>query len=952
MYLKRSRLAEGLDKWEPHPRWPSEEGGDHRTRSDAHMHDDVAAGPLVTSPTLYKALGPTEPRRPDTPAPSPDSGATYHYHPETGHATYGEHPPSSQARQPMLHDHVIIAPKDNPAGSRLHGRVIGQIRGGIHVRYASGETEHLTGDQSHRGMQLGPASYHYHELPQTAHAPFLRTASAGEAGVDHHADARQWRQEMRQGPRVGMRFRDLHADPDARHPYGPVQEIVHIHASGHAVLREEDKDGNTERLSEADPHTLSRAIRHDALRPEEPNYGDRRGEHGRYREALAPISGGLMRPYERPTSRDTAHPDPPSAGYDDARHREAAGLLPGGERVHNEELRQRINRTLGGPHGLADLLDAYGHRHGDLESVPHTVAAHKNGKIEVLGSVHHLAGDGDRTEVGHFMRHLERDKKGNLMATHSSLALDDAHQGHGFALGFNDNAERHYQKWGAHAIRLHANITVGGYAWARQGWDFSNDAHRKEMWDTFKRWADAHGHTFPKRDYDRLRKSGHAWEMADYDPAGETHHVRRWDIDKKNQVDGHFHLGKAFLLQHPWNGTKDLRPGSPHQRQAQKIRDERARKNLQKALAVKEPGKRGGSYYLNGRGRLRYGRPPEAAPPPPEGDTPRPKLVPPDIKDVPHAARFGRHSPEATILHLRQILLYGDQIVRIAYRYHHYAAQVADRTITPREAARRACRMLDGGDFDRTVKALRQLGHLAEWDSHQARKRELDHNEWPKVLPRSSPFVAGAMAAGFPADAAAILGGVALRFAAWGDSGALEEDDAHNDVAKRLLTRPEAEGDIAKSQPLLVKATLGSVMAPGSRGGHVYWKNGKLRYGNPVPPSPRARAAGGLAGNPQWAAPGDTAVRIMRIGHRILYRNGDGEREWGKIISAFNEVLSVLPDNAEEYDLLHTVCVPVEKVVRVVPEGESDEEGYRVELQRPPDELQKSFELSPWPALE
>ena len=61
---------------------------------------------------------------------------------------------------------------------------------------------------------------------------------------------------------------------------------------------------------------------------------------------------------------------------------------------------------------------------------------------------------------------------------HSSLELTPGMQGQGFATRFNAHAEAGYRRAGIEQITLDANLDVGGYAWARAGYDFANEASR------------------------------------------------------------------------------------------------------------------------------------------------------------------------------------------------------------------------------------------------------------------------------------------------------------------------------------------------------------------------------------------------------------------------------------------------------------------------------------------
>lgn len=72
-------------------------------------------------------------------------------------------------------------------------------------------------------------------------------------------------------------------------------------------------------------------------------------------------------------------------------------------------------------------------------------------------------------EVAESSRELSIDGAGRLVAHHETLYVNPAHQNQGIADRFNAHAIAEYQKLGVDRIDLHAGDTVGGYAWARQG---------------------------------------------------------------------------------------------------------------------------------------------------------------------------------------------------------------------------------------------------------------------------------------------------------------------------------------------------------------------------------------------------------------------------------------------------------------------------------------------------
>lgn len=177
---------------------------------------------------------------------------------------------------------------------------------------------------------------------------------------------------------------------------------------------------------------------------------------------------------------------------------------------------------------------------------------HYGSNVELSGNVV----DEDGNNVAHFTREI-RDRG---IVVHSHLEVDPDFQGSGFAAKFNQNAEEAYKRWGFKAINVHADIDVGKYAWAQQGYDFSDDDARDGHFnllrddfaddfvpvaarEEFRQWLDQ------KRANHEL---DHAWQFAALDDGEEWY----W---ASNTKDGNGHLGKAFMLWGPeWSGYKVL----------------------------------------------------------------------------------------------------------------------------------------------------------------------------------------------------------------------------------------------------------------------------------------------------------------------------------------------------------------------------------------------------------
>jgi hypothetical protein len=91
--------------------------------------------------------------------------------------------------------------------------------------------------------------------------------------------------------------------------------------------------------------------------------------------------------------------------------------------------------------------------------------------------------DGQGQKVGHFRRVIRRGEDGKLAAEHDILVLEPHVQGSGFAREFNGNLFDWYRQSGVDRVETHADIDVGGYTWATQGFDFRDDAAAREWLD-------------------------------------------------------------------------------------------------------------------------------------------------------------------------------------------------------------------------------------------------------------------------------------------------------------------------------------------------------------------------------------------------------------------------------------------------------------------------------------
>lgn len=151
--------------------------------------------------------------------------------------------------------------------------------------------------------------------------------------------------------------------------------------------------------------------------------------------------------------------------------------------------------------------------------------------------------DKDGNQIGQACRTIH--PPGQARVNHNYLVMDEGHRGQGFATRFNAHAEQTYRANGIKQITLHADIDVGGYAWARAGYDFRNAQTRSST------VARAYTESIKRRDPDavisqfrELHLSGNASPL-DLAMVGHTPGAKTWP-------------GKEIMLESDWQGVKTL----------------------------------------------------------------------------------------------------------------------------------------------------------------------------------------------------------------------------------------------------------------------------------------------------------------------------------------------------------------------------------------------------------
>lgn len=156
-----------------------------------------------------------------------------------------------------------------------------------------------------------------------------------------------------------------------------------------------------------------------------------------------------------------------------------------------------------------------------------------NNGLVVSGKIYNQSGE----SVGYFDRDFTR-WAGKIEVEHSLFFIDKAYEGTGFGSRFVRHCQEKYMKYGVSKINLWANLDVGGYAWARMGFDFTDKHKVNELYNKLVgTWV----HYYPNASTaPAISNFNHSWDFAAFiGPDGRK-------------------IGKEVLLGSTWSAAKIL----------------------------------------------------------------------------------------------------------------------------------------------------------------------------------------------------------------------------------------------------------------------------------------------------------------------------------------------------------------------------------------------------------
>lgn len=231
------------------------------------------------------------------------------------------------------------------------------------------------------------------------------------------------------------------------------------------------------------------------------------------------------------------------------------GRARGGSALDVNAAWNNIHSMRGGPKSDFTTFATNAYEITDPETGFHTKItdiSSYNDRLEVQGHVY----DPDGNDIGDFSRSIYA-YGDTIEIHHDSFSIQEVYEGLGFGSTFYQNAENVYLGQGIDKVTVFANISVGGYAWARMGFDFDNSERLQSKQSVAKSVWESSWKMFKSNDTDPMPVMPtftHAWELAAMKSPWDSHFPAYTDNPKCDT------FGKRMLLGKSWEGVKYINP--------------------------------------------------------------------------------------------------------------------------------------------------------------------------------------------------------------------------------------------------------------------------------------------------------------------------------------------------------------------------------------------------------
>lgn len=258
--------------------------------------------------------------------------------------------------------------------------------------------------------------------------------------------------------------------------------------------------------------------------------------------------GGKTSKVARPTtdkmwSGVSAHPDRRTAPKSDV-------TFPV-EKGDYEDTQGQANRRFAREIFDTDLGDGY-------RSSVSEVVVYDNKEMNVRGVITHKG-----REVGTFDRLITVEKRGKVSVDHTELMIAAAHRSKGLADRFNAHAVAKYQEMGVDRITLHAGDSVGGFAWARQGFRWATPEGGRKVAETALKTIEAQIKYSPLLKDDKQIKAEVSAVRKALEAGEDVQPIHIASIGERNKWMSEDEIGnpytnwpgKAAMLKSRWEGV-------------------------------------------------------------------------------------------------------------------------------------------------------------------------------------------------------------------------------------------------------------------------------------------------------------------------------------------------------------------------------------------------------------
>lgn len=260
---------------------------------------------------------------------------------------------------------------------------------------------------------------------------------------------------------------------------------------------------------------------------------------------------------------------------------------------------------------VAAVRDAFEGEWGGLRAqVTGIYGTADGGNVHVVGIVL----DEDDEQMGEFIRDIFPETR---EVSHQSLFLSNQVQGRGFAKGFLTQSEAHYRAQGMKSVLVMASDAVGGYAWAKAGFDFLDGYPPTHVREAMERFVSQYGDHRLAPKVTRWLNGDDEWpsayEIATLGEGSDDFEYDQWDGGTRK-----VHAGAEIMLGTEWAGIKHLDRVRKHVH-LDDLSDEDWEWIERACADMHTVRKHGGashdqSSHGNRGGRVRYGRKPRWSP--------------------------------------------------------------------------------------------------------------------------------------------------------------------------------------------------------------------------------------------------------------------------------------------------------------------------------------------------